>query len=75
MEGRWLVWIEDLKDWQEVVPCDDSAVERATRTIYERGYQPDVRESWEAYSVRQPLIADRLREITRAVLRAAGETP
>jgi hypothetical protein len=53
---------------------DEQAIERAARTMYERGF-PESREPWEAYSERQPSIAERFRESVRAILAAALEQP
>jgi hypothetical protein len=58
----------------EYVPApDEQAIERAARTMYERGYPEGVREGWETYSARQPGVAGRFRESVRAILAAALE--
>lgn len=52
------------------MPYDDAAVERATKALYEHDYP---RGDWDAYAIRQPKIAERMRESMRVALRAASE--
>lgn len=71
MEGRWQVRIEDgfgnytkgpkTIGWVPVVPCDDEAVERATRAIRENSHP-------HGHYVGAS-------ELAQIALRAAGETP
>lgn len=55
-----------------MVPCDDGAIERAARAIYEieRG---ESRESWEDYQHAVPVFAAVIIGKARAALSAAGE--
>jgi len=85
MEGRWTIRLVPTLDGGHrvaadgplltepvpVVPCDDAAIERGSQALYEMGRGKD----WPGVLNGLPVSHVGTREVARAVLRAAGETP